>query len=458
MDTAFPEKLCPGTVIGSWQVASGAGRGAYGAVYRAVKVGQEEAGWVALKVALRSREERFEREAEVLSRIAHPGVPRLLAQGEWKAGRWRMSHPYLVMEWVEGTPLYPWAWVRSPSSRQVLQLLAQLCRALEAVHAAKCLHRDVKGANVLIGPEGKATLVDFGSGTYPEAPPLTEAPLAPGTRPYRSPQALLHASAHPRDGVRYIAGPEDDVYALGVTAYRLVTGVYPPLATELEVGQGGRQKDRPVRQPPHLRVRQIIPELSALIERMLAESPSERGSARELADALEAVAARAGPEADRLLGTSAGFRPEVAVVPEPPGWRSPVRAGVVRAVLAGLVVGLAAQRVSERSWRAPPEAVQPEAGTVGLADASVTSEALAVAACFEEVSRTGELVAVEIPKQPFTGQKRPPCKRQGETEIRGGCWLAINVQTPCEDYGYEWDGKCFLPVRARPRPDTSKYP
>ncbi|WP_263437688.1 serine/threonine protein kinase [Stigmatella hybrida] len=458
MDTAFPEKLSPGTVIGSWQVTSGAGRGAYGAVYRAVKVGQEQAGWVALKVALRSREERFEREAEVLSRLGHPGVPRLLAQGEWKGGRWRVSHPYLVMEWVEGDPLYQWSWVQSPSSRQVLRLLAQLCCALEAVHAAKCLHRDIKGANVLIGPDGKATLVDFGSGTYPEAPPLTEAPLAPGTRPYRSPQALLHASAHPRDGVRYIAGPEDDVYALGVTAYRMVTGVYPSLEAELEAGQGVRQKDQPVRQPPHLRVRQILPELSALIERMLAESPSERGSARELADALEAVAARAGPEADHPIGTSAGFRPEVVVVPEPLGGRSPGRAGLMGVVLACIVMGLATQLVSEQSWKALPEAGQPDAGTVGLADASMTPEALAAAARFEAAAQPKEIVALEMPKQPFTGQKRPPCKPHREMEIRGGCWIALNVHAPCEDDGYEWDGKCFLPVKARPRPNTSKHP
>ncbi|WP_225409892.1 serine/threonine protein kinase [Stigmatella hybrida] len=456
MDTASPEKLPPGTIIGSWQIVSGAGRGAYGAVYRAVLEGQEAAGWVALKVALRSREERFEREAEVLSRILHPGIPRLLARGEWTGGRWRVPHPYLVMEWVEGLPLYQWAWECSPSSRQVLWLLAQLCRALQATHAAQCLHRDVKGANVLVGANGKASLVDFGSGTYPEAPPLTEAPLAPGTRPYRSPQALRHTAAHAWDGARYQAGPEDDVYALGVTAYRMVTGVYPSQEEDPAVGQGARQEARPVRQPPHLRVRWIIPELSALIEQMLAESPSERGSARELADALEAAAVRAGPEADCSLETSAGFRPVVAVVPEPLGWRTPLRAGLIGAVLACLVIGLSTQRVSEHSWPAPPEAEQPDAGTVGLADASVTPEALAAAASFENATLPGEFVALEMPKRPFAGQKRPPCKPQRETEIRGGCW--VNVQAPCEDDGYVWAGKCFLPVAAQPRPDTSNYP
>jgi eukaryotic-like serine/threonine-protein kinase len=456
MDTAFPEKLPPGTVIDSWQLVSGAGLGAYGAVYRAVQEGQQEAGWVALKVALRSREERFEREAEVLSRIRHPGVPRLLARGEWKGGRWRVPHPYLVMEWVEGTPLYQWAWVNAPSSRQVLRVLAQLCRTLQAVHAAQCLHRDVKGANVLVGPEGKASLVDFGSGTYPGAPPLTEAPLAPGTRPYRSPQALLHARDHAWDGARYKAGPEDDVYALGVTAYRMVTGVYPPLREDLEAGVGARPEAKPFRPPPHLRVRAIIPELSVLIERMLEETPSARGSARELAEALEAAAARAGPEADRRLDTAASVQPVMAVVPEPLGWRTPARAGLIGATVACLVMGLSTLRVSEHPGPVSPEAEEPDAGTVGLADASVTPEALAAAASFENAVQPNKFVALEMPKHPFAGQKRPPCKPQRETEIRGGCW--VNVQAPCADDGYVWAGKCFLPVAAQPRPDTSNYP
>jgi eukaryotic-like serine/threonine-protein kinase len=120
------------------------------------------------------------------------------------------------------------------------------------------------------------------------------------------------------------------------------------------------------------------------------------------------------------------------------------------------VMGLSTLRVSEHPGLVPPEEGEPDAGTVGLADASVTPEALAAAASFENAVQPNKFVALEMPKHPFAGQKRPPCKPQRETEIRGGCW--VNVQAPCADDGYVWAGKCFLPVAAQPRPDTSNYP
>jgi hypothetical protein len=88
---------------------------------------------VALKLALNPRDPRFEREAEMLSRIRHPGVPRLIDAGQWRhfSG---FLHPYVVMEWVPGEPLYAWVSRHNPSSRQVLRLLARGARALQATH------------------------------------------------------------------------------------------------------------------------------------------------------------------------------------------------------------------------------------------------------------------------------------------------------------------------------------
>ncbi|WP_037583225.1 serine/threonine protein kinase [Stigmatella aurantiaca] len=442
MDPALPENLPPGTLLGPWRLIGRVGRGAYGAVYRAVRAGQEHAGTVALKLSLYSLEGRFEREAEVLSRVRHPGVPRLLGRGEWVGGPWRVTYPYLVMDWVEGKSLYGWARERPPNSSQVLCLLGRLCRALQAVHETHCLHRDVKGDNILVGLGGEAFLVDFGCGTYPEASPLTDSPLAPGTLLYRSPQALRHQWMHRRDGEHYKAGPEDDVYALGVAAYRLVTGVYPPPGTDLEARQGMRRGARPMRQPPHVLVHQVSPELSALIERMLADTPAERGSARELADAFEAAVGRRPKRIMRLDSSRA---------------RAPIWAALAGAALVGLVIWMATWRSPEGAWRTFPQGGQAEAGTVGVADASMTLEALSAAACHGVDEPRGSL-AWEMPKQPLTGQKRPPCNPRRETEIRSGCWALLKAQPPCEDGGYEWDGKCFLPVPARPRPNTSNYP
>jgi eukaryotic-like serine/threonine-protein kinase len=157
-------RLAPGMRVGAWRVMERQGYGGFGCVYRAVRVGQEHAGFVALKLARHPWERRFAREAELLSRIRDSSVPRLLERGEWSPAR-GVEHPYLVMEWVEGTPLYDWACAPALSSEQLLRLVAQLARALAATHAAHAVHRDVKGANILVRhADGRAVLLDFGSG------------------------------------------------------------------------------------------------------------------------------------------------------------------------------------------------------------------------------------------------------------------------------------------------------
>jgi serine/threonine protein kinase len=225
-----PEQLPPGTLVGSWRLVAWASRGVHGAVYQAVPVDSPEPRPLALKLALYPKDPRFVREAELLSRLRHPSIPRLWDSGSWlhPAGS---SHPFLVMDWIEGTPLYEWARKHPPSSQQVLGLLAQLARALQASHSQGCLHRDVKGENVLVRTsDGRALLTDFGSATFPGATSLTPDILPPGTPAYRSPEAWLFDLQHFRDPkARYRAQPSDDLYSLGVTAYRLVTGQYPEL-------------------------------------------------------------------------------------------------------------------------------------------------------------------------------------------------------------------------------------
>jgi serine/threonine protein kinase len=126
-----PALVPPGTLVGAWRVVAWAGRGVYGAVYKAERVGEEHAGPVALKLALNPGDPRFVREAELLRRLRHPSIPYLRDTGDWPHPSGAL-HPYLVMEWIEGLPLYDWAQRHEPSSEQVLRILAQLARALEA--------------------------------------------------------------------------------------------------------------------------------------------------------------------------------------------------------------------------------------------------------------------------------------------------------------------------------------
>jgi serine/threonine protein kinase len=135
-----PALLSPGTQVGAWRVVGWAGRGVYGAVYRAVPVKDALAPEAALKIALLPEDPRFAHEAELLGRMSHSSIPRLLDQGGWHSpGGTR--HPFLVMERVDGVPLDDLARLRPLAPAQVLRWLAQLASALAALHAQGAVHQ-----------------------------------------------------------------------------------------------------------------------------------------------------------------------------------------------------------------------------------------------------------------------------------------------------------------------------
>jgi serine/threonine protein kinase len=185
-----PSWLPAQTQVGEWKVKAFHGGGAYGAVFRAVLAADEQAETVALKVAYSPWDPRFQREAELLSRVEHPSVPRLLGHGEWQAPGGGV-YPYLVMQWGEGLGLYEWATRFNPGTAEVSQVLAQVARALEATHAAGGLHRDVKGDNIRVSATGrKAFLTDYGPGR-------TIEPSRPTARPGINTQCSSRARPNP---------------------------------------------------------------------------------------------------------------------------------------------------------------------------------------------------------------------------------------------------------------------
>jgi hypothetical protein len=444
-----------GSRIGPWRVASCAGRGAFGAVYRVYRVEREDLPPFALKLAHSPKEPRFEREVELLRRIHHAQVPRVHEVGWWKHAN-GVLFPYFVMDWVEGQPLYEWA-ARGVSSRQVLRVMGQVARALEATHGAGAVHRDVKGANVLVSAADTAVLVDFGAGTFEGAAPLTWQALPPGTPQYRSPQALrFYAKWRPHRDAPYTAGPADDLYALGVTAYRLVTGIYPPPHVQVEVGavEGEEHDNEPKWVPPE-ELATVSPELAQLIRQLLSVEPSARGSARQVAEAAERAVRNAGQGADELI------TPHVARAA--PGHRQWVRAlrpvlgraaWLAASAVAGMVLTLWVKpRVAEEKSLARQEAAQAGAmdrSEVGLADEQEIGQ---VGEARLDVVRAG--VTLEMPKEPLPGQLRGPCKTEYEDEIRGGCWVALRKKPPCGKDSYEWKDACYWPSFPAKRPDTS---
>ncbi|WP_224245477.1 serine/threonine protein kinase [Hyalangium gracile] len=491
-DTPTPDSLRPGSLVGPWRVEGYGGRGTYGVVYRARRAGHPGSLPVALKVAVFPHDPRFGREVELLSRVRHPGVPRLVDRGWWHAGEGEV-HPYLVMEWIRGLPLYEWARVHSATQRQVLRVVAQVAWGLEVLHRAGGLHRDVKGDNILVEPEGRALLTDFGLGTWAGAHPITDRTIPPGTPEYRSPEALRFQWEHWREkGARYEARPSDDIYGLGVSLYRLVTGGYPPPGTDPEARESPERTPLPTRVPVRERDARLIPGLAELIERMLTRQPEARGMARELAAAAESVAEHAGPEADvpifgpeRLPSEteSAHVRWErhapVLEQPASEGSREPSRESppcstppapswdawpllaIAALVLVAVAIGWGSREPQDDASelaRAEPvrDEAAPDAGTRGLGDATPTAR---VAAEGLPAGLEVRVIAMDLPEKPIPGQRRAPCRGHEQVEINGGCWhLLTNTFPPCGEDAYEWKRACYYPILERAKPRTSKKP
>jgi hypothetical protein len=441
--------LPPGTVVGSWRVVAWASRGVNGAVYKAVRVGQEYAPPVALKLALMPADPRFAREVVLLSRTRHPSIPRMVDSGQWQHPS-GSTHPYIAMEWVDGVPLYDWALQHVPSPPQVLRLLAQLAGALQELHAQGGVHRDIKGGNILVrSSDGRAVLTDFGSGFYDGASSLTPPASHPGTPAYRSPEAALLELRSPGDcSARHTAGPAEDLYSLGVTACRLLTGEYPR-PNELFQDAHGTLHVASVSLPPALL--QVEPKLRAIILRLLSVRPEERGTAAQLAETLEQSTSRhRRGSAERVSSPGSTW----------PWWPSlaTAAAGVALAAWVWWLVPDGPVEKPSVVHREAGSADQQDGGTAGLGE-------VAPAAAMEDSPPLflQEHLAEEPLPEPEEEQTRPDakgrCPHKGQVVLNGGCWAPLRITSEeCEAAsGQMFKDRCYVPVFAHGRrhPRTS---
>jgi len=448
-----PTALPPRTRVGSWRVDSIRGRGAYGTVYRAVPSEREHAGPVALKLAIYPEDPRFEREVELLSRIRHPSVPRLLDSGVWLSPL-GSSHPFVVMEWVEGVPLYAWAAWHGLSSRQVLALVAQAARALQATHEVSAVHRDVKGDNMLVRPsDGRLFLTDFGTGYFAGATRLTPLRMLTGTPDYLSPQLWEHRqSAGPDATTPLPARPSDDVFALGVTAYRLVTGVYPPSTHPSGEHRQLWLPDGRGAPPPRQLNPRVDAQLNALILRMLSPRPEDRGSALELAEAMERGVAHAPPSANEpLFGARAWAI--VQAKPMKNRWWLPWLAAVVTLGLWPANTGSVRTVEQPPIARGAPGKAQRKEDSVSLGDNALNSSKAV------EKEPSPRAVALDLPKQPLPDQRKPNAKGRCPDEqipINGGCWAKVPLKVDeCPGNLFLYQGGCYAPAIEPVRKPTS---
>lgn len=212
----------PGELIDdTYRVITVLGRGGMGVVLLALdeKLQREVAIKVIAAEAIRRDDsnERFLREARAMAGVQHENVVRIYSYGHWEGA------PYFVMEYVPGTNVADWLerWddeaLPPPSFDEVLGILDQVCRGLEAIHDAGIVHADVKPGNVLIGPAFRVAVTDLG--LVRDLGQRDDNELIVGTPSYIAPEVVYSDAP--------VFDRRADVYSLGVMAFEMFTGVLP---------------------------------------------------------------------------------------------------------------------------------------------------------------------------------------------------------------------------------------
>ena len=206
---------------GRYELGESIGSGGMGRVHRALdtRLGRS----VAIKILRVGGGEddataraRFKAEATLAGSLHHPGIAQVYDVGEDESSPER--EPFIVMQLVDGTPLSRLLTERGAIPPDgVAKLVGQVADALETAHLAGIVHRDLKPSNIVVTPQGRAVLVDFGIAWSAGSEPLTATGSIIGTAEYFSPE---QAAGRP-------ATARSDLYSLGIVAYHCLTGVSP---------------------------------------------------------------------------------------------------------------------------------------------------------------------------------------------------------------------------------------
>jgi serine/threonine protein kinase len=286
--------LQPGAVLdnGKFLVETALGRGGFGYVYRARE--QLTGETVAIKELVPALVgdpqivQRFIQEARATLRLTHPNIAR--THNVFRDG----DTYYLVMEYLPGGSLGDRLRRGPVPASEAVQIIAELCAALEYAHRQGVVHCDLKPANVLFGADGAARLADFGVAHVSEQlmtrHVFTDTGTAMGTVRYMSPEQL--------EGVRN--DPRVDIYALGAMLYEMLSGrPYLDFETETTPAAQMRNIQRIQTQPPRpLRLANpAVPDwLVEVVERALRKDPTMRfQTATALREALQAQGLEAAP-------------------------------------------------------------------------------------------------------------------------------------------------------------------
>ena len=210
-----------GERIGAYELIREIGRGGMGAVYLARRADAEYKKEVAIKLLKRGTDtdevlRRFRSEREILARLEHPNIARLLDGGTTPDGL-----PYFVMEYVAGARITDFCFANNLSIRERIELFLKVCAALQFAHQNLVVHRDIKPANILVTAEAEPKLLDFGIAK------LLDPTDAPVDLTVADGQRLTPAYASPEQVRGEPITTVSDVYSLGALLYELLAGRGP---------------------------------------------------------------------------------------------------------------------------------------------------------------------------------------------------------------------------------------
>jgi eukaryotic-like serine/threonine-protein kinase len=278
--------------VGTYRIIRHLGSGGMGSVYLAERDDGQFSMLVALKLLRRlwSTEEgvvrRFVEERQILARLSHPNVARLLDGGVTEDGQ-----PFLVLEYVEGEPIDVYCDRRQLGVEDRLRLFEAVCEAVQYAHRNLIVHRDLKPNNLLVSSAGEVKLVDFGIAKLLSQ---GEAGLT------RTGERLLTPEyASPEQQRGEVVTTATDIYSLGVVLYELLAGVRPgpPVRAGRSSGSGGpRSLASSVLAPadaaedvappaeraaargttPERLVRRLRGDLDAIVRKAMREEPERR--------------------------------------------------------------------------------------------------------------------------------------------------------------------------------------
>ncbi|MGY1698271.1 serine/threonine protein kinase [Geodermatophilus sp. SYSU D00766] len=344
--------------------------------------------------------ERFRCEARHAAALSHPNIAAVLDYGESDDAGTGEHLAYLVMELVDGAPLSELLAVDGPLEPDAaLSVLRQTAAALSEAHRAGLVHRDVKPANILVRPDGRVKLTDFGIAWSAQSVPLTGTGQVIGTARYMSPEQAA--------GER--VSPASDVYALGLVGYESLTGHAAfdgtnPVTVAL----------KQVREDPQPLPDDVPPRVRSLIGAALVKDPGERlPDAGAFLTAVEETIEQAArpappaPPATRAVAADPVETAEVPAAPAPGGVaaRRRTRLLVLTPVLALLLVGLLAVLLwpgGSGGDPAPAQAAETSAGAGGSAAAATAT----VLTASDHVGRPADEVAADLSALGLTVEQR----------------------------------------------------